>query len=313
MKTRTKEKIKQESWIYFKLFMSFLLIAWIVITITFILIHSVPGSSLSGNKDSNQIQVLNRKYGLDKPLVVQYFIFIAGLFKGDFGISYSINEGTPINSFLWSRMAVSFKIGIIAVLLGISIGIIVGILIGIKPGGWADNIGTIVISLGIAIPSFVAGLLLMLLGQRTGIPYIYDRTNILSIFLPAFALAISTIIVYMRYLRTELNTQLSSNHYKFAKVKGVSKMRFIVSHALKPSLLPVISFLPAAILGAFIGSMFVEGIYNIPGSGSLMIDAINAKDYNVIQAIIIISVLTTIISFFLRDIMYRLLDPRVRR
>lgn len=313
MKARTKEKLKQESWIYFKLFLSFLLIAWIVITITFILIHSVPGSSLSGNKDSNQIKVLNKKYGLDKPLIVQYFIFIGGLFKGDFGISYSINEGTPINSFLWTRMAVSFKIGIIAVLLGISIGIIVGILIGIKPGGWADNIGTVVISIGIAIPSFVAALILMLFGQRVGIPYIYDRANILSIFLPAFALAISTIIVYMRYLRTELNTQLSSNHYNFAKVRGVSKLRFIVFHALKPSLLPVISFLPAAILGAFIGSMFVEGVFNIPGSGSLMIDAINAKDYNVIQAIVIISVLTTIISFFLRDIMYRLLDPRVRR
>ena len=134
----------------------------------------------------------------------------------------------------------------------------------------------------------------------------------LSILLPAIAMAVTTVIVYMRYIRVEFSEQFSSQHYKFMKARGVGKMRFIFRHALKPALFPVVSYLPGALLGTFVGSMFVEGIFGIPGSGGLMLDAINSKDYNIVQALVVLYTGMTVISFILRDIMYRLLDPRVR-
>lgn len=297
---------------YARIILSFMVVAWIVITITFLLIHSLPGSAITGNLDDQQRHLLEIKYGLDKSLFSQYWIFIGNLFKGDLGTSITVDAGTPITDFLWKKMAVSFKIGAIALLLGVSVGILLGIVIGIKPGGWADNLGTIFISLGIAIPSFVAALLLVLFGKEIGIPFIYDRHNMLSILLPAIAMAVTTIIVYMRYIRVEFSEQFSSQHYKFMKARGVGKMRFIFRHALKPALFPVVSYLPGALLGTFVGSMFVEGIFGIPGSGGLMLDAINSKDYNIVQALVVLYTGMTVISFILRDIMYRLLDPRVR-
>lgn len=297
---------------YARIILSFMVVAWIVITITFLLIHSLPGSAITGNLDDQQRHLLEIKYGLDKSLFSQYWIFIGNLFKGDLGTSITVDAGTPITDFLWKKMAVSFKIGAIALLLGVSVGILLGIVIGIKPGGWADNLGTIFISLGIAIPSFVAALLLVLFGKEIGIPFIYDRHNMLSILLPAIAMAVTTVIVYMRYIRVEFSEQFSSQHYKFMKARGVGKMRFIFRHALKPALFPVVSYLPGALLGTFVGSMFVEGIFGIPGSGGLMLDAINSKDYNIVQALVVLYTGMTVISFILRDIMYRLLDPRVR-
>ncbi|AKF41181.1 dipeptide/oligopeptide/nickel ABC transporter permease DppB/OppB [Mycoplasmopsis canis UFG4] len=297
-----------------KIILEFFIIGLIVITITFFLINAVPGSnSLTAGLDEAARKAIEAKYGLNLPIFQRYLNYIAGLFRGEFGISISLFPGREIQDFVWVRFYKSFLVGIFAVFLTVTIGISVGIWVGKNPGGWVDNISTVIVSIFSSVPSIIFALVLVFIGRLVGLPYIFNDKNLLTYILPGLALSLGSIIVYIKYIRTELNRELNSVHAKFAYLKGLSKNRFVWKHALKPALFPIATFFPAVIFGSFIGSIFIEQIFFIPGSGALLLQAIQTKDYNIILFLIVMFALLTIVSYATRDILYEVIDPRVRR
>ncbi|WP_027333999.1 ABC transporter permease [Mycoplasma elephantis] len=297
-----------------KMVAEFLIISWIVITITFFLINSVPGSSgLTTGLSEASKKAIEHRYGLDLPLFQRYLRYLIGIVRLDFGISLVMFPSVEINEFIWIKFWKSFLIGIFSVILTLLIGIPLGIWIGQNPGGFLDNFSTVLISIISSIPSLVLALLLLFLGSKLNMPTMFDPSNIITYILPGLALSMASTITYIKYLRTELNTELNSMHAKFAYLKGVTKSRFVWKHALKPALFPIATFFPGVILGSFLGSLFIEKVYFISGSGSTMIDAIQSKDYNVVLFMIIMYSVLIILSYSLRDALYEVLDPRVRR
>lgn len=297
-----------------KIFVEFIVVAWIVLTLVFLLIESIPGEPhfLDGLTEA-QKAAEKHTYGLDLPLAQRYFNYLWHFINLDFGVSYSLRPRVEINDFIWQRFLTSFSIGIFSVFLTIAIGVPLGIAVGKNPGKFLDNLATVWIAVFSSIPSLVFALVLLIIGQRSGIPYIFNIQDFSTFVLPALALSIGSVISYVRYIRFELNNELNSIHAKFAYLKNLTRNRFVWTHALKSSLFPIATFFPAVVLGSFIGSIFVEKIFLISGSGGIMIDAIQSKDNNIILFLVIIYSLLTIISYTLRDISYELLDPRIRR
>ena len=298
----------------FKNLFEFIVVAWIVLTIIFFLINSIPGdSTLTSGLNDAQKHAVEVKYNLSGSLVHRYLIYLKGFVRGDFGVSTSFRPGVDINSFLWKRFGISFTVGSIALVITILMGIPLGILVGKNPGKFLDTASTVVIAIVISIPSVVFSLLLLLLGRTLGIPYIYDGSSPITWLLPALALGIVPSFIYVKYIRTEMNREINSMHAKFAYLKGATRTRFVIRHALKPALYPIITFFPSAVLGTFLGGMMVEKFFLIPGSGGLLVSAINVKDYNIILILVTIYSAMTILSYAIRDVLYRALDPRVRR
>lgn len=297
-----------------KIFLEFVIVAWIVATFVFLLIDSIPGDPgfLDGLTEA-QKTAEKQLYGLDLPQAQRYFNYLWKFINFDFGISYSLRPRVEISDFIWQRFFTSFSIGIVSVFLTILIGVPLGIAVGKNPGKFLDNFATIWIAVFSSIPSLVFALILLIFGQKTGIPYIFDIQDFSTFVLPALALSIGSVISYVRYIRFELNNELNSMHAKFAYLKNLTRNRFVWTHALKASLFPIATFFPIVVLGSFIGSIFVEKIFLITGSGGIMIDAIQSKDNNIILFLVIVYSLLTIISYTLRDISYELLDPRIRR
>lgn len=297
-----------------KMFLEFLLVAWIVITITFFLINSIPGSMgiLQGLSDEAK-KAAEIKYGLNLPLIQRYGIYLKNVIQGDFGYSLSVFPGAPINDFIWVRFLKSFYVGIFSVALTLLIGIPIGVYVGMNPDKLPDHLATLIVSIFSSIPSLVFALWLLLIGRSLNLPYLFNEKDIATYVLPGLALSLGSIIVYIKYIRVELNRELNSQHAKFCFLKGVSKRRFVWTHALKPSLFPIATFFPVVIFGSFIGSLFVEQIFFITGSGGLLLNAITSKDFNIILFMVTIFSLLTILSYTLRDALYRIIDPRVRR
>lgn len=301
-------------WKFFKIMVEFIFIAFIVVSVTFFLINAVPGSnSLTAGLDETSRRAIEAQYGLDLPLFKRYLNYMWELVQGRFGISLSLFPGREISAFIWERFYISFLVGIFSVALTVGIGIPLGIVVGKNPGGIIDNVSTVVISFFSSTPPIVLGLFLLLVGRESGISYIFSVSDFSTFILPGIALSLPSMIVYVKYIRTELNRELNSVHAKFAYLKGLTKSRFVWKQAIKPSLFPIATFFPAVILGSFLGSLFIERIFQIPGSGDTFLSSIQTKDYNVLLFLIVMFSIIIILSYALRDILYELIDPRIRR
>ena len=298
----------------FRNILEFIFVAWAVLTIVYFLINSIPGSNqMTAGLSDTQKHVMEVKLGLDKPLIIRYFTYLGHLLTGDLGISTSFRPGVPINDFLWKRFLVSFSVGSIAMIVTLIIGIPLGVLVGRSPGKLMDASASFIIAIMISIPGVVFGLLFLLMGKGLGIPYVYDSKQFVTWILPALALGILPSTTYIRYIRTGMNQEINSMHAKFAYLKGASRTRFVIRHALKPALFPVVTFLPMAILSTFLGGIFIERYFQIPGSGGLLISAIQTNDYNIILILVTIYSAMTVAAYSIRDVMYKVMDPRMRR
>lgn len=298
----------------FAVILEFFVIAFIVITITFFLINSVPGGTgLTAGLDEAAKRAVEEKYGLNQPLIIRYGIYLKNIIHLDFGISLSVFPGEKINDFVWVRFYKSFLIGIFSVMLTLVMGIPLGVYVGMNPDKLPDHIATLVVSIFSSIPSLVFALWLLLIGRKLNLPYIFNEKDISTYALPGLALSLGSIIVYIKYIRTELNRELNSQHCKFCYLKGITKRRFVWTHALKPALFPIATFFPVVIFGSFIGSVFIEQIFFITGSGGLLLNAITSKDFNIILFMVTLFSLLTILSYTCRDALYKIIDPRVRR
>lgn len=288
----------------------------IILLLLFCMLQFMPGSPFNDEKLSEaQVQVLNQKYGLDQPIVVQFVNYVKNVVKGDFGVSYSISKNTDISKLLNTRLPVSFRIGGQAVVFGAIIGIMLGIAAALKSGTWIDSICTIVSVLGVSLPSYVFALAMAyFLGYRANIfPLLYNSAEAFaSSVMPTIALAMFSIATVARFTRTELLEVLDSDYMLLAESKGITGRTLIVRHALRNALIPIITVLAPLVVDLMIGSLVIEKIFSIPGIGSLMIAAIQSNDYNVTISLAFIYSVMYIVLMLVVDVLYGIIDPRIR-
>lgn len=288
----------------------------VIMTATFFLMHSLPGTPFDEDKLSSltpqQQQQVYANYGLDKPLYIQYFKYIINFFRGDFGTS-TLYSGQPVRDILMNRIVPSALVGIQAVLFGLIIGLVLGIIAAYRHNTAMDYTTMVISVLGISIPNFVvAALLQYFFGLKWGLlPVAYWESYKNSI-LPSLALSFGVIAQIARFIRTEMLTVLQQDYILMAKAKGLSPAKILTRHALRNSLLPVVTILGSITVNILTGSLAVESIYSVPGIGSLFVDTIKANDYSTILGLTIFYSAFYVVVILLIDILYCVIDPRIR-
>jgi oligopeptide transport system permease protein len=289
---------------------------FVVILVLFTLLQFMPGSPFNDEKlNDDQKAVLLEKYGLDQPIIVQFYKYVVNMLQGDFGVSYTISKNTPISQLLQTRIPISLRIGGQAVLLGALIGLLLGIIAAIRHGTVWDTIATIISVIGVSVPSYVFALALAYtFGYKLSwFPLLYTMdAPFQSSVLPSISLSMFTIASIARFTRSEMLEVLGSDYILLAESKGVYGPKLIVRHVLRNALIPIVTVLAPLIVGLMTGSLVVEKIFSIPGIGSLLVTAIQSNDYNVIIVLSFLYSAMYIGIMLVVDILYGVIDPRIR-
>ncbi|MCM2997126.1 ABC transporter permease [Paenibacillus cellulositrophicus] len=298
-----------------KRFLSMLVTLWLIVTVTFFLMHSIPGSPFDRDgKEASAAVVQNMMsfYHLDKPLGVQYLLYLKSLLTFDLGPSIS-HYPTTVNTMIDRGFPVSFQLGVAAILLAIAAGIALGTVAALKQNGIIDYIAMVLAVIGIAVPSFViAPLLIKYVAVKWGLLPVASWGTWKHVVLPAFALSVGPIATIARLTRANLIEVLTQDYMETARSKGLSPARMIVKHALRNAVLPVVTLLGALLANVLTGSFVIEKIFAIPGMGKYFVDGINNRDYAVIMGTTVFYSALLIFMMFIVDIVYGFIDPRIK-
>lgn len=287
----------------------------IILFVLFLLLHFMPGSPFNDEKlSAAQKAILMEKYGLDKPFYIQFINYLKNMLTGDFGLSYNIQANAPVTKIISGRIGVTVRMGLMAALFGSFIGLILGIFAAIKRNSVFDSFSTAVAVIGVSLPNFVFALILQFFFayKLKLFPVFYSSTEeFKSLILPTLSLCMFTLASVARYSRSEMIEVLESDYILLARAKGISKVRLIVCHGLRNTLIGVITVLAPLVVGLISGSLVIEKAFSIAGMGSLFITAIQQNDYNVVLAVSFIFSVIFIGTMLLVDILYCLIDPRI--
>ena len=287
---------------------------FIAATITFFLMKLVPGSPFASEK-SNEIaqQALNQKYGLDKSIWEQYRIYLSQLLHGDLGVSYKLQKNVPVVTIIKQSFPISAKIGGMAIVFAILFGIPLGCISALKRGKWQDSVIRIVSTLGIAVPSFViaTGSMLLFAIELKLLPT-YGLSTPSSYILPVLTLGFYPMCYIARLMRSSMLDTLGQDYIRTARAKGMSQMVVTFKHALRNSLIPIITYLGPLVAFTLVGGFVVEKVFNIPGLGRYFIKAIDARDYNLIMGTTVFLATFVIFMNLVCDVLYKLVDPRIK-
>lgn len=288
----------------------------VITLVLFALLRLMPGSPFNDEKLKPEQRIaLNIKYGLDKPLYIQYGRYVLNLAKGDFGVSYNISKDTPISQLIKTRLPVSIFVGGMSVLLGALVGLLLGIIAALKHNSFWDSLCTVISVLGVSVPSYVFALALSYsFGFKLAwLPMLYAaKAPFTSSIMPSIALSMFTLASIARFTRNEMLEVMDSDYMLLAESKGISGAPLIVRHTLRNALIPIITVLAPLIVDLMTGSLVVEKIFSIPGVGSLLVTAIQSNDYNVVIALSFIYSAMYIAIMLVVDILYGVIDPRIR-
>ena len=295
----------------------------IACTITFAVFNIIPGDPamlMLGTEADPEVMVnLRQQLGLDLPLHVQYFRWLWGAAAGDLGTS--VRLGRPVAGLIWERLPVTASLAVLAMALTLMVGVPAGAYGATHRGRASDYLVSILTQAGLAIPHFWLGILLILLFSLRWqllppggfVPWAKNPWQaFLSLLLPAAALASHRVALVARITRTAMLDALSKDYIRTAKSKGVSHRMLIYKHALKNSLIPVVTVAGMQFAGLLTGSIVAEEVFALPGLGRLLLQAIGYRDLPLVQGIALFIALAVVIINFLTDILYLLLDPRVR-
>ncbi len=288
----------------------------VILLILFLMLELMPGSPFNDEKLTDaQRAVLNAKYGLDQPIAIRFVNYIKAMLSGDFGVSYSISKNTPISTLLGSRLPISLRLGGQAILIGTVIGLVLGIIAAIKHNTIYDTLTTVISVLGVSLPSYVFAMaLIYTMGfQLKWFPLLYQESApFQSSVMPTISLCMFTVATVARFTRTEMLEVLGSDYMLLAESKGINSFRLIFRHGLRNALIPIITVLAPLVVGLMTGSLVIEKLFSIPGIGSLLVSAIQSNDYNVVIALTFIYSLMYIGIMLVVDILYGIIDPRIR-
>lgn len=282
----------------------------IVTLITFFVMNLIPGGPFTAEKAPSQavMDALTKRYNLDKPLGEQYLLYMRNLLHGDWGID--MKNGREIGPDLFSKFAVSVKLGGIAMIIAVVFGVILGSIAALKRNKVPDRIIIFFTTLGTAMPSFIlATLLLLVFCVQLAIFPVFSSNP--SLVLPVISLAVYPTAYITRLTKTSMLDALSQDYIRTARAKGVSRSKIIFVHALKNGLIPVVTYLGPQIAYIITGSMVVETIFTVPGLGTYFVKAITDRNYSVIMATTIFLAVLMIVANLITDIVYKLIDPRI--
>ena len=258
-----------------------------------------------------EYEQLKKNMGLDKPLAVQYGLFLSRVIQADFGDSHIM--GRSARGLLLERLPATLQLAGVAFLLTVVVGIPLGILSAIKRDSIFDQIGKFFAVAGIAAPSFwIAIMLVLLFGAILGWLPTYGRGGIDHFILPAFVLSWHSMAGVLRLARSSMLDVLDSEYVKFARIKGLSERIVVYKHALKNSVIPVMTFSGLTLAGLLNGSVAIEVVFAWPGIGRLMLQGISQRDFPIVQATVLAAGLFYIVTALLVDILYAYVNPRIR-
>ena len=286
----------------------------LIITITFFLMKAIPGDPFSKEKmpNANIREAMYAKYGLDQPLYKQYFKYLSDFFRGDFGVSCT-KTGITVNHIISEGFPYSLVIGIYASTLVIIVGISMGVISALRQNKLTDRIIMLLSTLGSTIPSFVLA---------TGFLYIFSRTlgwvpafgiDVASGYIgPVVVLAAFSTAFVTRLMRTSVLDVMEQDYIRTARAKGISGFKVVVKHGLRNAILPVVTYIGPMIASIVTGSFVIEKIFGIPGIGSLFTLSILNRDYTLIMGITVFFAIFLVTTVLVVDILYVLIDPRIK-
>jgi oligopeptide transport system permease protein len=293
---------------------STLITIFFVITITFFLMRLMPGGPFSSEKKQTEqvLANLNKKFGLNKPLFQQYVIYLKNLTHGDLGPSMRY-EGRTVNQIIRYSLPVSARLGVIAIAFAMSVGVYMGVIAALHQGKWQDKLCMFISTIGITVPSFViATLLIYLLAVKLRIFNAIGLKAPMDYVLPAIALGAASMAFVARLGRSALLDVIRQDYIRVARAKGLSRNTVIYKHALRNSLIPIVTYIGPLLAGVLTGSFVIEGLFGIPGMGREFITSIGNRDYTVLLGFVLLDATFLVLANFAVDILYAVIDPRIK-
>ena len=305
-----------------KRLLSVLPILLVVSIVVFTLVHLAPGgpaaAMLGSEATIEDIEALEEQMGLNDPLYVQYFRWMGNVFRGNLGTS---TTGDTVASMISSHFLPTINLALYAMVVSLLIALPLGMLAARKRGTLADSAVSVFALAGVSVPSFLLGLgLMMLFSVKLRWLPVSGYTpwsggalaHIRSITMPALALGFMYTALLMRMTRSGMLEVLNSDYIKMAKAKGVSEVSLVGKHAFRNAMVSIITVIGQSIIGALSGAAVVETVFGVPGLGQLIVNSIGRRDYEVIQAVVLLVAVINVLINLLTDLLYGLIDPRIR-
>lgn len=292
---------------------------WFIATATFVAMHNIPGDPLQSEKEvSPEIRAnLEKKFGLDRPVIEQYFIWLGNMLTGDFGDSFK-HENRTVNDIIAERFPVSAILGILAIVFAGAGGILWGALTALYRNRWPDILIILLVIIGISVPSFViaaVGQLSLVIANKlagTTLLPVAGWGRISHMLVPSLVLGLGTMAYLTRLMRTSMLEVVNTDYIRTARAKGVPATQIFAKHQLRNAVLPVVTVLGPAVAGITTGGFVVENIFGIPGLGQYFVQAVQQNDYGVIMGTTVFYGAFLVLMVIVVDLLYALIDPKVR-
>jgi peptide/nickel transport system permease protein len=304
-----------------------LLVLLLLTFIVFLVMHLLPGDPLLlfatqgdiAHLDFEKLEAMKAEYGLDKPILVQYFIWLKNAFRGELGKSIFYQE--KVTTLISQCMPVTIYLGILAVGLGALVGVIFGMICALRRGKTIDALLTFIANIGITAPPFWLGILMIYLFglqlnwlpiQGYTSPFTDFSKSTMQLIMPVFCLSFFSLSSIARQTRSSMLEVVRQDYIRTAWAKGLKERNIVMRHAIKNGLIPVITMLGIQVRIVFGGSVLIETVFNVPGFGRLLVASVTSHDYLIVQGGVLIIAMITIVSNLIVDISYGWLDPRIR-
>lgn len=287
---------------------------FLIATISFFLMHFLPGTPITNENKltPEQREIILDTYGLNDPLPVQYVKYLGGLVTGDLGISFQY-DNRAVTDILMDGIGPSMQLGAQALLIGTILGVLLGLVAAIYHNGFMDYTSTIVAVLGTSIPSFVfAALLQYVLAVQLGWFPVATWKGFEYTILPTIALAIFPLATCARFVRTEMIEVLGEEYITTARAKGLKGSAIIFKHGIRNALIPLITVLGPLAVGLLTGTLVIERVFSVPGIGQQFVSSVTTNDFPIIMGTTLLFAVFFIVMLLVIDILYGLIDPRIR-
>ncbi len=286
---------------------------FVIVTLTYFLMNLMPGDPFMSEKATEESRaILIEKYGLDQPVYVQYARYMKNLLHGDMGTSFILQKGRDVSQIIKESFGVSMQVGVRALLLAIVIGLILGCVAGLNKDKPADSIIRVVTSIGISMPGYViASILMIVLAVNLGVlPVSYNRPG--GAVMPIITLAMYPTCYLARLTRASILEVMNQDYLRTERAKGMSEFVVVFIHALKNSLIPVITYLGPLTASILTGGFVAESVFNVPGLGRYFVSSISSRDYTMIMGVTIFYSALIVFMNLICDILYKIVDPRIK-
>ncbi len=290
-----------------------ILTIWIVITVTFFVMHAVPGGPFLSEKAITEAaqKALEAKYGMDKPLIVQYGTYLKDIVtKFDFGPSLKL-RGRQVIDVIMDGMRTSAKLGLFAAAIALVLGVVLGAVAALRRNKLIDKFIMVLTTAFISMPSFIMGsLMLIVFSVKLGW-FPANGDSVKGLVMPVIALSLSPMANITRLTRSSMLDVLGQDYIRTARAKGVPPVKIIFGHALKNSLIPVITYAGPMLAYIVTGSLVIEQVFAVPGIGRAFVSSITGRDYPLIMGTTIVLAVLIVVMNLISDILYKIVDPRI--